>query len=315
MLSRVAHNLYWLARYVERAENVARMIEVTSNLNVDRKFDQSEQWQPLIMITGDQDMYAEHHDKFTQDDVLQFLAFDESYPNSIVSCLAYARENARTVREVISNEMWEHLNGLYMMAKSGEFDVDDPSLFFEKIKIGAITFGGLSATTMSRGLAWNWMRMGTMLERADKTSRILDVKYFLLLPAASYVGTNYDHVQWRALLQSASALQMYRQIHHQITPKLVAEFMLLDQHFPRSLTYCLAKANASLHSVTGTPLGRYSNDSEKMLGRALAELTYADIDEVIKTGLHEFIDQQQVVMNNIDQMLYNQYFSLTATSS
>ena len=315
MLSRVAHNLYWLARYVERAENVARMIEVTSNLNVDRKFNQSEQWQPLIMITGDQDLYAEHHDKFTQDDVLQFLAFDESYPNSIVSCLAYARENARTVREVISNEMWEHLNGLYMMAKSGDFDVDDPSIFFEKIKIGAITFGGLSATTMSRGQAWNWMRMGSMLERADKTSRILDVKYFLLLPEASYVGTNYDHVQWRALLQSASALQMYRQIHHQITPKLVAEFMLLDQHFPRSLAYCLSKANASLHSVTGTPLSRYSNDSEKMLGRALAELTYADIDEVIKTGLHEFIDQQQVVMNNIDLMLYNQYFSLTATSS
>jgi uncharacterized alpha-E superfamily protein len=301
-----------MARYVERAENVARFIEVTLNLNLDRKLEQQGQWEPLILTTGDKKDFSQRYGAFDQESVVQFLAFDSEYANSILSSLAMARENARTVREVISNDMWTQINDLYHQVKSSRPEPDDLHAFFESVKRGAITFAGLSASTMSRGEGWQWLRLGLLLERADKTSRILDVKYFMLLPGAGEVGSNEDHVQWRALLQSASALQMYRQTNRHMTPASVAEFMLLDQQFPRSMAYCISRADTSLHAITGNPPGRFSNEAEKCLGRARAALCYADIGDVIAGGLHEFIDQQQQVLNRIDDHLYDQYFALPA---
>ncbi len=315
MLSRVAHALYWMARHVERAENMARCIEVTLNVTLDRKYESAGQWQPLIMTTGDQESYVKKHADFSQDKVIDFLAFDRDYSSSIISCLTMARENARTLREVISSEMWEHLNELYMRVKEKKYDQDDPFVFFQSIKLGAITFGGLSTTTMSRGEGWQWMLLGMMLERADKTSRILDVKYYTLLPKASDVGTNYDHVQWRSLLQCASALRMYRQQHRQMTPASIAQFLLFDNKFPRSLVYCLNSADAALHMITGSPPGRFANKAEKALGRAQSELRYAEIDEIIESGIHEFIDKEQQELNLIDSLLYKQYFSLPVSSN
>ncbi|MFW5829080.1 MAG: alpha-E domain-containing protein [Planctomycetota bacterium] len=310
MLSRVAHSLYWMARYVERAENVARFIEVTLHLNLDRQLDEHDQWQPLLQTSGDLALFAERYGTATRENVIQFLAFDTDYPNSIISSLAAARENARGVREAMSRDMWQQLNSLFLAvrdaASSGGDVVYD---FFESVKIGAIGFYGLSSATMSRGEAWQWMRLGTMIERADKTSRILDVKYFLLLPQTADVGSNYDHVQWAALLQSASALQMYRQRHHHTSPERVAEFLLLDQEFPRAVSYCIGCADLSLHAITGSPPGRFAGEAERQLGRLRAGLGYAAIEDIIADGLHEFIDRQQGVLNAIDSLLFDEFFA------
>ena len=208
MLSRVADSIYWMSRYVERAENVARFIEVNLQLMLDAPDGQDQQWQPLVNITGDHEDFAKRCGAPTQPNVIEFLAFDPVNPNSILSCLRAARENARTVREIISSEMWLQLNKFYLMVNSAAENPKALSLlqeFFSEVKNASHLFTGKAAATMTHGEAWHFARLGRALERADKTSRILDVKYFILLRSVEDVGTPFDDIQWAALLRSASA--------------------------------------------------------------------------------------------------------------
>ena len=178
---------------------------------------------------------------------------------------------------------------------------------FREIRLASHLFQGVTDATMSHGEAWHFCRLGRMLERADKTSRILDVKYFILLPSVTDVGTPFDDIQWAAVLQSASAFEMYRKQHGRIAPSDVVEFLLLDGEFPRAVRYCIHSASAALHAITGTPIGAFSCGSEQLMGQLLAELDFTSVENVIRGGLHEYLDRLQLKMNAIDSSLRNDF--------
>ena len=312
MLSRVADSIYWMSRYIERAENVARFIDVNLNLSLDVGPEMAHQWEPLVFITGDHEVFARRYGAATEENVIQFLTFDLENGNSIRSCLRAARENARTARDVISSAMWEELNKFHLMVKSAQPQqvLQSPSEFFTQIKLAGYVLEGVTEATMSHGEAWHFRRLGRMLERADKTSRILDVKYYLLLPNAADVGTSVDTNQWAALLKSASALEMYRKMHGRITPAQVAEFLILNRDFPRAMRFCMSRAEQSLLAITGGTLGAFRNRAEQRLGRLRAELDYSNIQEIIARGLHEFIDSFQCELNDVGQAILETFFAV-----
>jgi len=313
MLSRVANSIYWMSRYLERAENVARFIDVNLNLTLDMPAHIGEQWAPLVNTTGDLELFTKRYRVPTRENVMHFLTFDRDNPNSILSCVRHARENARSVREIISSEMWEQANRFYLLVKEASKNkslVDDPHDFYTSVKMASHLFDGITEATMSHGEAWHFLQVGELLERADKTSRILDVKYFILLPDAQAVGTSIDNIQWAALLKSASALEMYRKHFKQIDPSKVADFLLLNRDFPRSVLSCLERAEHSLHAITGSSHDAFSNKAEQGLGRLLGELNYTQIDEIIYGGLHEFLDKLQNRLNWIDDAIYESFFTL-----
>src|SRR5258708_3448962 len=236
MLSRVAESIFWMSRYIERAENVARFIEVNWHLVLDSGTTEEEQWHALVGTTGDHEIFAKSYGVCTRENVIQFLTFDRANLNSITSCVRAARENARSVRDVISCEMWEQINSFYLMlndAAASSKAADSPYDFFNQVKNASHLFLGVTDTTMSHGEGWNFCRLGHLLERCDKTSRILDVKYYML---RSRTG-DADGIQWAAVLKSASGLEMYRKRHRQITPERVVEFLLLDPELPRAARY------------------------------------------------------------------------------
>ena len=265
------------------------------------------------MTTGDQALFEGHYPDYGQEAVIRFLAFDKAYPNSILACLAAGRENGRSIREIISSEMWEHLNNFYLELadnRSVGLALEDPHRFFKIIQMRSHLFTGLLDSTMSHGEAWNFARIGMMMERADKTSRILDVKYFMLLPQAELVNTPVDNIQWMAVLKSASAFEMFRKTHHRITPRNVADFLIFDRQFPRSIRHCVAKAQICLHRISGSPTGSAHNAAEKSLGRLASDLAYTDVDEVIDYGMHEYMDGLQTRLNQVDEAIGTTFFNL-----
>jgi uncharacterized alpha-E superfamily protein len=313
MLSRVADSIYWMSRYIERAENVARFIDVNLHLMLDLPVGSTEQWAPLVITTGDDAAFTERYGVATRENVIQFLTFDRENPNSIIACLRAARENARPVREIISSEMWEQVNTFYLMvnaAASGGRAMESPHDFFSEVKLASHLFEGLTYATMSHGEGWHFCRLGRLLERADKTSRLLDVKYFILLPTVAEVGTPFDDIQWAAVLRSASAFEMYRKRHHHIAPERIVDFLLLDRDFPRSVHHCLIRADESLHAISGTPLGAFGNPAEQHLGQLRSELAYTDTREIIAAGLHEFLDTLQTKLNLIGDGIFATFFAL-----
>lgn len=312
MLSRVAESIFWLSRYVERAENVARFINVNLKLSIDLGPATLGQWAPLVYTTGDQEQFAERFGEPDQQRVIAFLAFDPENPNSIISCLRAARENARTVREMISSLMWEELNKFFLNVRAATSDQNvlaNPYDFLQQVILSSHLIDGITDATMAHNEAWHFFVMGRLLERADKTSRILDVKYFTLLPHVSDIGTAIDTIQWSALLESASALEMYRKRHGRITPANVADFLILDRDFPRAMHHCLIQAEESLTAITGNRGDRIYTSAEQKLGRLRSELNYARIDDVIQGGLHEFIDQFQVRMNEVGAAVSETFFA------
>jgi len=312
MLSRVADSIYWMSRYVERAENVARFIDVNLQLVLDSAPDQPQQWQPLVNVTGDEAEFAKRYGAATQDNVLEFLTFDPQNPNSILSCLKAARENARGVREVISSAMWQQLNKFYLMVKvaaASPIDLDQATEFFHQVILSSQLFTGITDASMTHGSGWHFSQIGRMLERADKVSRILDMKYYILLRSPEDVGTSYDHIQWGAVLRSASAFEMYCKRHGRISPRGVVEFLMLDREFPRSVQFCLRSARDSLHFLTGTGRGALRPAPGKLLGQVWAELEFVTVDEIIRYGLHEYIDQFQSRLNQTGQAIHDRFFA------
>jgi uncharacterized alpha-E superfamily protein len=301
-----------MCRYVERAENLARFVDVTFNLQLDLPSGAREQWLPLVSTTGDNEYFAEHYDAPTRENVVEFLSFDADYPNSIYACIRSARENARTVRETISSEMWEHLNNFYYLvrgaAETGQ-GFQAPQEFFQEVKLASHLFNGITDGTMSHGEGWQFARLGRKLERADKTSRLLDVKYFLLLPQVHDVGTPADDLQWSAVLRSVSGFEMFRKRHGQITPDRVVGFLILDRLFPRAVMHCVDYANEALHAVSGSPEGTFWNPAEKQLGQLRSELAYLNVEEIIARGLHEFLDRLQVKLNRVGDAIHQTFFS------
>ena len=309
LLSRVADSIYWMARYIERAENIARFIGVNLNLQIDLPLAPAHRWQPLIDTSGDTEAFRTRYGDATQIRVIEYLAYDAENPNSIASCLRYARENARSVRETISSEMWAQVNSMYLQIQT-QRSMPEPERMldaFRDIRLGCHLFQGVTDATMSHNEAWHFLRLGRKLERADKTSRILDVKYFMLLPSTSDVGTPYDDIHWSAVLKSVSGFEMYRKTFGGITPANVVDFLVMDLEFPRAVRHCVHCASESLHAITGTPIDAFRYRSEQLMGQLRAELDFASVESVIRGGLHEYLDRLQLRMNAVDASIQDDF--------
>jgi uncharacterized alpha-E superfamily protein len=303
---------------MERADNVARFIDVNLQLMLDLPSGSPEQWHPLVSISGGDTAFSSRYPMANRDNVIKFLTIDEDNPSSIVSCLRAARENARTIRESISPDMWEQVNTFYLMVNAAAANDrlrTSSSSFFSEVKKASQLFHGITDATMLHGEVWHFYSLGRLLERADKTSRLLDVKYFMLLPSVADVGTPLDDIQWAAVLRSASALEMYRKRHGHIAPEQIINFLVLDHEFPRSIHYCLTTANDSLHAISGTPVGMYRNTAEQRLGQLRAELAYTDTQQIVERGLHEFLDGFQTKLNLVDQCIFDTFFALRPVGS
>jgi uncharacterized alpha-E superfamily protein len=313
MLSRVAESIYWMQRYRERAENIARFIEVNLYLSLDVPHERDAQWLPLVQTSGDEDVFRERYGgQADEHNVTEFLTFDVQNPNSILNCLYNARENAKTVREVITSEMWQEINTTYLFVRRAAEDrklIRSHYEFYNRIKRQCQLFNGIADSAMSRNEAWHFGHLGMLLERADKTSRILDVKYFMLLPSAEYVGTPYDNIQWCALLKSASALEMYRKLWHQVYHVHVVDFLVLNRDFPRAILCCLAGAEESLHAISGIPMDKFSNEPERGLARLRVELASREAPEIIQKGLHEFLNELQLKIMDINDSIFTTFFA------
>jgi uncharacterized alpha-E superfamily protein len=313
MLSRVADANYWLGRYMERAENVARFVDVNLQLLLDWPEGEAEQWAALIATTGDDGVFRERYGRPTRANVIHFLTFDAEYGSSVISCLKAARENARSVREIISSEMWEQINKAYLFvreARETDEALDAPYDFFSAIKQASQLFVGITYLTMTHNEAWHFCRLGRLIERADKTSRIVDVKYFLLNADAGTHDLAYDDVQWAAVLKSISALEMYRKRFGRITPEHVIEFLLLDRKFPRSVRYALTKAERSLHAITGAPIDQHRTSAEQRLGRLRADVDGWRAADVMASGVHQRLDAFQSRLNAVGEGIGESFFAL-----
>ena len=311
MLSRVADSLYWINRYLERAENISRFLEVSEAMALDCPPGSAQLWLPLVDATGDRRSFDQAYPTRTPGDVLQFLLLDRENPNSIVSCIAMARENARQIRDVITTEMWEQINDLHWSLQDGEVIWSEPvQEQLRTIRKGCQIFYGITEATLSRDLSWLFSQLGRLIERADKTSRILDVKYFLLLPKPEDVGGVLDELQWITLLRTVGAYQMYRQSTQQaINPTAVARFLLLDPIFPRSVRFCLQGINDTLQQIQTQPVQGPPDDLDCLRGQLLARWSYVRIDTLIATGLHEATDQLQRDLNRLHELIQQRYFT------
>src|SRR6267143_1039258 len=290
MLSRVADRIFWMSRQMERAENTARILGVTSNLVLFGTADVHEQnLLATLSITGTEDAYLEHHEKLTLPALIEFMALDGKNPSSIYSCLKWARENAHAVRGEITSEMWETLNATWLELrgmKHGHVTGAGATQFFDWVKDRSHLFRGVTYGTIVRGEAFNFSRLGTFLERADNTARILDVKYHVLLPSVEDVGGAVDYYQWAAVLRSVSSFEAYRKVYRDvITPVKVAELLILRQDMPRSLHACMDEAYEIFQMIAT----RYSGEALRRAGELHAALHFGRMDVIFDHGLHEYL--------------------------
>jgi uncharacterized alpha-E superfamily protein len=316
MLSRVANSLYWMARYIERADNIARIVDVNLQLLLETRRLDGEQlrayWEPVVASTGDEEVFQTLHTQATGDNVTEFLIFDPRNGNSLLSSVNQARENARMVRDQVPAEMWEELNRLYLFLRSDsarEMWTDNPFAFLQQIRSSSLTLVGISYASTPHNEGWNFLQTGKFLERADKTTRMLDIRH-ATLPKKGMPGaiSQSDALGWSAVLRSCSAWDAYKAIHgSEVHPKLVAEYLLLSSEFPRSLKFCVDRLDASLRSISGVAPHRFSNEAEKHSGRLLAELQFSSIEEVFDIGLHDYLDQIQVKLNQVGDALFRTY--------
>jgi uncharacterized alpha-E superfamily protein len=315
MLSRVADSCYWLSRYIERAETNARLLMVNMGLMLDLEDagDDSvrEHWEPVLASLEDQELFNDLYDQVDGESVMEFVTFEKKNPNSIISCISGARENARTVREQISSEMWEHINKLYLYLRSEEARADyrnTPHDFYRRVLDGSHLFQGITDATMTHGDGWNFIQVGKFLERADSTSRVLDVKYHILLPKGERVGGNVDLTQWMAVLKSCSALEAYLKVRvGHVAAWEVAEFLALHPTFPRSIRFCVDQMDRAIHRIGGSEISRVHNDLERLSGLLRASIDYATIESIFGVGLHQYLDRTQLRLIEIAEQLRKTY--------
>lgn len=293
MLSRIADSIFWMSRYLERADNTARLAEInlTYLIEAEDVLPETAQWPPLLKILGSEDAFtALYGGESTASKVVQFLTRIPENPNSIRSCLQVARENARVVRDQISKEMWECMNELWIFTNDRlkePVSLEAAPEFYGRIRREVARFHGLTITTMMRGEAYGFYSLGTFLERTDMTARILDVKYHLLLPNLEMIGSALDHYQWAALLKSLSGYEAYRKkFQSGLRPIDVAAFVILENDFPRSLLFCVDRLSQAFRKIGSK--GPHSR-TYKRLSQLAETLHDAEPDRIFSGGLHEFL--------------------------
>ena len=297
MLSRTADHLFWMSRYTERAENTARMLNVhheTSLLPQSAAVSQYG-WLGVLSLSELLPAYTERQGEVSPRGVMRFMVLDEENPSSILACLKAARENARAVRGTLTTEVWETLNQTWLemsrLARSGDFE-EDPAEFFEWVKFRSHLSRGVTLGTLLPDEAFHFLRLGTFLERADNTARLLDVKFHAVesefFGTASEKDLEYDFYHWAAILRSVSAFEIYRKVYRDvIVPERVAELLMLREDMPRALHHCMSEVLTNLRLVGADPQG----DTMRHAGRLRADLRYGHIDEILATGLHAFLTQ------------------------
>jgi uncharacterized alpha-E superfamily protein len=314
MLSRVADSLYWMSRYAERAENIARILDVNLQLMLDLpKLGPEEQqalWDPVLRSTGDDEDFFKHYKVTSSDNVIDFLTLNPKNSNSIVNCITTARENARHVREQISLEMWEEINRTYLWMKGQtlkKIQKQGPYEFFTAVKNASHLFQGITDGTMTHGEDWDFIQVGKYLERGDMTTRILDAndEIFIRTPANSHTGGT---LQWSAILRSCSSHDAYRKFYvAQVEPDKVVEFLILNEFFPRSIRFSAGALDEALRRISGSKEERFTNQAEKLSGRLVAELNYSALEDIKTVGMHKYMDELQVKLNAIGEAIFKTY--------
>ncbi len=289
MLSRTADHLFWMSRYIERAENLARLLDVTWQMSlVPQSLEAANQnWNAIIALNSLEEAYAKKYSEITAENVLRFMVSDADNFASIHSCLRMARENAHAVRGTITSEMWETLNSTWLEAREKSFEQllnAGISEFFEWVKMRSSLSRGTTLGTLLQDKAYHFIRLGTLLERADNTARILDVKYHVLRPHGDEGAT--DFYQWGALLRSVSAFEVYRKVYRDvITPERVAELLILRDDMPRSLHFCMNGVVKNLELIANS----HSGETQRQAGLLHAKLHYARVGDILEQGLHEWL--------------------------
>jgi uncharacterized alpha-E superfamily protein len=312
MLSRVADSIYWMARYMERAENLARLLLSTQDLLLDagaEAADESQFWGPLLMTTGDEEVYFAAHPEAEGATVADFLALSPKNPNCILNCVRTARENARTIRDQISDEMWECINSLRLFLESPEAAAMhryQSAAFYEKVLIASYQFQGIASSTTPRDEIWYFLRLGMCIERADKTSRLIDTcsAISLDMPPSPLARP----LRWAALLRSCSAWHAFQAYSsNKLDPVKIIEYLLLDETFPRSVAWCVEALHNTLTALCGS--GRLDDMKSpiRACGRLRADIAYITMPDVLKEGLHEYIDRLQEKLNDIGQTIYETF--------
>ena len=308
MLSRVADDLFWTARYLERGADIVRLLEISYLLDLDRPEKAAPQWEPLVWITGDMALFRERYGKATRENVIRFLVLDTDYANSVIACLTKARINAKGLREQIPAVLWEEINTLWQVA---DHLGKSPKLSYPRILSGCRDIGrrqalimGLLTETMPRGEGYHLWQLATYLERADKTSRMLHVKYFHLLPTLAHVGTIIDDAQWSALLQSMGVREDYHRQYGLIAPDKVIGMIVCDPNFARSILFCLKEALANLLAMPDESRGNASDRLTALCAR-ISKLSGA---QIIDIGVHEFINALQIDLNHVTDALMESIF-------
>ncbi len=310
MLSSTADHLYWMARSMERAENTARMLDVTYRMSLLKQAtaEPHHEWRAMLSISGLHEDFEARYPEPSADNVMHFMALDKQNPGSIYNSLFNARENARAVRGSITSEMWEALNHtwLEMRQKHSEGITElGVSRFFEWVKERSHLSRGITYGTLLRDDTSRFLRLGSFLERADNTARILDVKYHILLPSPSDIGGAADYYQWGAILRSVSAFEAYRKVYRdQLTPKRVAELLILRPDMPRSLMSCMEVVNRLLQEINGSRSGELL----RRCGLLHGQLRFGSIDDIFAGGLHEYLSEFLERTYDLGDLINTTYF-------
>lgn len=317
MLSRTADHLFWMSRYTERAENTARILDVNYQTSLLPQSATSAQagWEGLLSISELKPTFtAKYGENVVPRDVMDFMVRDEQNSSSIVSCLKNARENARAVRGTLTTEVWETENQTHLevirMLKSGDFE-RDPSQFFEWVKFRSHLSRGVTAGTMLQDEAFHFLRLGTFLERADNTARLVDVKFHAAKKdLASAKDEDFDFYHWSSILRSVSGFEIYRKVYRDvIKPERVAELLILRADMPRSLLGCLNEVMNNLAMVTSDA----NSETRRRAGKLRSDLQYARIDEILANGLHAFLTQFLDRVNELGEHLSREFLVPTTT--
>ncbi len=311
MLSKTASILYWMSRYVERAENTARILDVAYRMSLLTKDPdlQDREWFAPLNITGTLFPFSGRHSIVCAKEVLHFMALDPDNPSSIYNCAKEARENARAVRGTITSEMWEVLNATWLEMQNMDEDrlyARGISTFFEWVKERSHLFRGVTFGTIRRDEAFQFHRLGTYMERADNTARILDVKYHVLLPSITDVGGAVDYYQWSAVLRSVSAFESYRKVYRDtVTPVRIAELLILRMDIPRSLHFCMHDVYEILCAVQN----RSSAEATRQAGEIYAALQFGRMSDIFSTGLHEYLTEFLESTDRLGGEIHRSFFA------
>jgi len=311
MLSRTADSIYWLSRYIERAENTARIIDAASRLAAlpAGYGGSTNEWESALSSTGSLEAFNAQYDVATAENVVEFLVFSATNSSSIKSCLEVARSNARAVRTALTTEMWETINTAWLELKnhsSRGLDLNRLADFLRFVKQTSLTFDGSVYRTMLRNDAYYFSRIGVYIERADATARIIDVKYHVLLPPGAPVGGSLDYFQWSSILRSVSALTAYHWVYRQnLKPWLVADLLILNSQMPRSIAACYENITRYL-DLLARDYGR-QGPCQRLSRATASKLDSTNIDEVFQAGLHEFLTELIDANNRLGGTITEQY--------